>query len=315
MSIQPQPLSQQEHRAIICLCILAAFADGAQDEVERAQIERIVNGFTEEHLDLASAYQDVLSGKLSLEQVAAQLQSPAAKALAFEMAVCVCHADGGLKDPERQFLADLRQALKLPSPAADTHQKAAQAMVEEPLASSAPPVIDATREADVDHLILNAAVLNGALEIMPHTLATMAIIPLQMRLVYQIGKRYGYDLDRGHIKDFLATVGIGLSSQVFEGFARRLVGGVTRGLAGGLLGGLAGQAAGSAFAFATTYALGKVAARYYASQRTLSTDQLKEVFSSMLEEARSVQGRYAGDIAQKSRQVNVSELLPLAKQR
>lgn len=314
MSIQPQPLSQQEHRAIICLCILAAFADGAQDEVERAQIERIVNGFTEEHLDLASAYQDVLSGKLSLEQVAAQLQSPAAKALAFEMAVCVCHADGGLKDPERQFLADLRQALKLPSPAADTHQKAAQAMVEEPLASSAPPVIDATREADVDHLILNAAVLNGALEIMPHTLATMAIIPLQMRLVYQIGKRYGYDLDRGHIKDFLATVGIGLSSQVFEGFARRLVGGLTRGLAGGLLGGLAGQAAGSAFAFATTYALGKVAARYYASQRTLSTDQLKEVFSSMLEEARSVQGRYAGDIAQKSRQVNVSELLPLAKQ-
>src|SRR5205807_8342467 len=103
------------------------------------------------------------------------------------------------------------------------------------------------READLDHLILNAAILNGALEIMPHTLATMAIVPLQMRLVYQIGMRYNFDLDRGHIKDFLATVGVGLTSQVFEGFTRRLVGGLTRGLAGGLLGGLAGQAAGSAF--------------------------------------------------------------------
>src|SRR5437588_10499123 len=126
MSIQPEPLSPQEHKAIISVCILAAFADGAQDEVERAQIERIVNGFSEEHLDLASAYQDVLGGKLSLPGVAAQLQAPAAKALAYEMAVCVCHADGLLKDPEKQFLADLRQALQLNSPAAAIHQRDAQ---------------------------------------------------------------------------------------------------------------------------------------------------------------------------------------------
>ena len=80
------------------------------------------------------------------------------------------------------------------------------------------------------------------------------------------------------------------------------------------MGGIAGQATGSAFAFATTYALGQVAKRYYASGRTLSTEQLKDVFSSMLEEARSMQGRYSGDIAQKSQQVNVSELLPLVRQ-
>ena len=314
MAIPPQPLSEQEHRAIICVCILAAFADGAQDEVERAQIERIVNGFTEEHLDLASAYQDILGGKLSLAQVVGQLRAPSAKALAYEMAVCVCHADGLLQEPETRFLADLRQALQLDSSSVDEHQQTVQAMMAQPLAGSAPPVLDANREAELDHLILNAAILNGALEIMPHTLATMAIIPLQMRMVYQIGKRYGYELDHGHIKDFLATVGIGLSSQVFEGFATRLVGGLARGLAGGLLGGLAGQAAGSAFAFATTYALGQVAKRYYDSGRTLTTEQLKRVFASMLEEARGMQGRYSGDIAQKSRQVNVSELLPLVRQ-
>jgi len=137
---------------------------------------------------------------------------------------------------------------------------------------------------------------------------------LQMRMVYQIGKRYGFELDRGHVKDFLTTVGIGLSSQVFEGFTRKIVGGLARGVAGGLLGGLAGQAAGSAFAFATTYALGQVAKRYYASDRTLSTEQLKDVFSSMLEDARSMQGRYSKDIAQKAQQVNVSQLLPLVRQ-
>ena len=62
MPIESQPLSEQEHKAIVCVCIMAAFADGAQDDVERGQIERIVNGFSEKDLDLASSYQDVLSG-------------------------------------------------------------------------------------------------------------------------------------------------------------------------------------------------------------------------------------------------------------
>jgi uncharacterized protein (DUF697 family) len=175
-------------------------------------------------------------------------------------------------------------------------------------------VIDANREADLDRIILNAAILNGALELMPQTLATMAILPLQMRMVYRIGNSYGFDLDRGHITDFLATVGIGLTSQVVEGFARRLFGGFTRQLAGGLLGGLAGAATGSAFSFATTYALGQVARKYYASGRSLNAAQLKNVFSTMLQDGRSVQSRYASDIAAKSRQVNVAELLPLIKQ-
>jgi uncharacterized protein (DUF697 family)/tellurite resistance protein len=312
MAIQSQPLTEQEHKAILSLCILAAFADGAQDEVERGQIERIVNGFAEQHLDLASAYQGVLDGKLTLATVAGQLQSSGSRALAYEMAVCVCHADGVIKDPERQFLTELRQRLELDKPATEAHQQAVESMVAQPLSAPVPPVIDLGREAEIDRMILNAAILNGALEIMPHSLATMAIVPLQMRMVYQIGKRYGYELDRGHIRDFLATVGVGLTAQVFEGFTRRLIGGLARGLAGGLIGGLAGQAAGSAFAFAGTYALGQVAKRYYAGGRTLSTEQLKDVFASMLAEARGMQSRYSNEILQKSRQVNVSQLLPLS---
>jgi len=57
-----------------------------------------------------------------------------------------------------------------------------------------------------------------------------------------------------------------------------------------------------------------VARRYYASGRTLTTAQLKDAFSTMLEHGRSMQNRYAGDILQRSRQVNVAELLPLTRQ-
>src|SRR6266567_8989584 len=103
MSAEPIPLSQQEHRAIVCICILAAFADGAQDEGERARIQQIVIGFSEAERDLASAYQDVLGGKFPLTRAATELQGAPARALAYEMAVCVCHADGVLNESENQF--------------------------------------------------------------------------------------------------------------------------------------------------------------------------------------------------------------------
>jgi uncharacterized protein (DUF697 family)/tellurite resistance protein len=309
-----QPMDPKEHRAIVGLCVLAAFADGSQSETERTRIEQIVNGFSGEGLDLASVYQDVLGGKFTLATGASQLQSPAARSLAYEMAVCVCNVDGTGNDAEKKFLSDLHQALQLETSATASHQQTAQAFGAAPPVISTPTVSDQNREAEVDKMILNAAIMNGALEIMPHTLATMAIVPLQMRLVYKVGHAYGFELDAGHIKDFLATVGVGLTSQVFEGFTRQLMSGFSRRLVGGFLGGMLGEATGSAVAFASTYALGHVAKKYYASGRTLSTSQLKDVFSEMLQNGRSMQGRYSGDIMQQSRKVNVTDLLPLARQ-
>jgi len=59
-----------------------------------------------------------------------------------------------------------------------------------------PPMAQASSAEDQDRMILNCAIVNGALELLPDTLASMAIIPLQMKLVYRIGKSYGYKLDR-----------------------------------------------------------------------------------------------------------------------
>lgn len=313
MITDARPLDRQEHQAVAGVCVLAAFVDGAQSDNERARIQQIVSGFSDDALDVAGVYQDVLGGKFTLTTAGIQLQTPQARALAYEMAVCVCNADGPVNDSEKKFLADLKQALGLQSPETDAHQQAAQALTAPPIiGASLPP--NADREKELDGIILNAAILNGALEMMPHTLATMAIVPLQMRMVYRIGQAYGFQLDSGHVKDFLATVGVGLSSQVFEGFTRQLIGGFTRRFAGGLIGGLVGEAAGSAIAFASTYALGQVARKYYASGRSLSASQLRELFSSMLANGRSMQGDYAGQMAQRARQLNVSDLLSLTKQ-
>lgn len=312
MTTELRPVAQPEVRAILGICILAALADGLQDHAERERIQRIGNGFAGENPDAATVYQEVLSGQLSLATAISRLQTPSSRTLAYEMAVCVCNADGAANEAEQKFLSELQRALQLDT-TMKSYQQAAESLVAVTPPVAIPPVIHSNRDGELDQMILNAAILNGALEIMPQTLATMAIVPLQMRLVYRIGNAYGYELDRGHVKDFLATVGIGLTSQVLEGFTQQLIGGFARRLTGRFLGGLISQATSSAFAFATTYALGQVARKYYASGRTLSVGQLKEVFAEMLGNGRSLQERYAGDIQQQSQRINVSELLPLVR--
>ena len=224
MAVEPHSIDPQEQRAIIGLCVLAAFADGTQGEDERARIQQIAHNFSGPGLDVASVYQDVLGGKFTLATAAGQLQTPSARLLAYEMAVCVCNADGVVNDSEKKFLSDLHQALQLETSATDNHQQTAQALAAQPPAMRrARRLLDANREAELDRLILNAAILNGALEIMPHTLATLAIVPLQMRhgLPHRPGLRIrtgarahqGLSRHRGHWPDLAGFRGIHAASR------------------------------------------------------------------------------------------------------
>jgi uncharacterized protein (DUF697 family) len=169
-------------------------------------------------------------------------------------------------------------------------------------------------DAEIDKTILSASITNAALEMLPESLASMAIIPLQMRLVYRIGKAYGFEMDRSHAKDFIATLGVGLTSQYVEQFGRKLLGGLLGGLAGGLGRSVGRQAVSSGLAFATTYAIGRVAQRYYAGGRTLDSATLKATFTDLLAEARGMAPRYQSQIEQAARTIDTRNLVSLVRQ-
>jgi uncharacterized protein (DUF697 family) len=138
----------------------------------------------------------------------------------------------------------------------------------------------------------------------------MAIIPLQMKMVYRIGQSYGFDLDREHIKEFLATAGVGMASQYVEQIGVKLVGQMFgRGLLGGLLRGAAGQSVSSGFSFATTYALGRLAVRYYAGGRTFSAQVLQDTYESLLGEAKSLQAQSWPAIQEKARTLDLTQVV------
>jgi len=321
-------LTLEETRAVLSVALLAAFSDGLKDDREREAVKRVADALgPDAGFDLPGLYRDVLLAKPDLAKVAAELRSPESRQLAYEMAVGVCDADGAQGPAERTFLAKLAEALALPAAAAsatsaraDEVAEAAFAPTEAPAATASAPVSGTVlgkaniSDAEMDKVILNAAITNAALELLPESLASMAIIPLQMRLVYRIGKAHGYEMDRTHAKDFIATLGVGLTGQYLEQFGRKLLGGLLGGLGGGIGRGVGRQAASSGLTFATTYALGRVAQRYYAAGRTIDTATLKQTFASLLDEARGLAPRYREQIEQKAGTIDVRNLASLVRQ-
>ncbi|MEJ5029970.1 MULTISPECIES: TerB family tellurite resistance protein [unclassified Comamonas] len=360
-------MTTEEIRATLTLCLLASFADGEKHEREREQIRQVAEGLAaDQQINLPHLYQDVLLRRVQLGDVLAQLQTTEARQLAYEMALCVCEADGSTSPKEAAFLAQLREAFgtagqastapaaaaapAVAAVAASTGMAAAPALATPPAQALAGNLVDAPLNAALpdapltltepaphpaaadplvpaqaerrpsslsveamDQKILKASILNGAIELLPENLSTLAIIPLQMRLVYQIGQNYGYELDKGHIKDLLGALGVGLTSQYLEQAGRKLLGGLLGKAGKGLLGGLGRQAVSSGMSFASTYALGHVANQYYAGGRQLSTEMLKNAYQHVMQDGRQLQSRYQAQMQETASGLNTAKILSMVR--
>lgn len=321
-------MHDQDRAPTIALCLLAALADGERTSEEQVQFVRITGLLGGPELN--ALLDRVKRGELTLAGAAQQLSSPESKRTAYEMAVAMVYADGLANPRERSFLAELQRALGLNEAGLGELHREAEALAAAPLAGPTPagglpqPVTEAPRpsqagipavshDAALETMIRQQALLAGALELLPQQLASLAIIPLQMRLVYRIGADYGQKLDGAQVKDLLGVLGIGAAGQMLDGMARRVLGGLGRGVLGGVLGGIlggtAGVAAGSGVAFVTTYALGHAARQYYAQGRKLSQPDLRALFERFRGQAESLLPRVKDEIHTQSQHLDLGRLL------
>lgn len=312
-------MNPNDQKAILTISLLAAFADSSKAEAEREEIRRIAESLSDGNpqINLSALYQQVLLKRVNLAETVATLTDADMRHLAYEMAVCVCEADGVMTAPEKAFLQELQALLGLDDASADSaaepvHLMAAAAAAGEqasPIAANVPNV----SQAELDKSILNYSILNGALELLPQSWASMAIIPLQVKMVYAIGKAHGYELDKGHIRELLATVGVGMTSQYLEQFGRKLIGGLLGQIGGGLGRGLGSAATGIAFSFATTYALGQLAKRYYEGGRQMNTQLLKDTYQSFLTPAKEMQQKYLPQIQEKAQTLDAASIMQMVR--
>lgn len=300
----PENLARSTDEALLSICLFAAFCDGSQSDSERNEISRLCEEMGLGDPGLIS--RRILTGRLELPAVVAALANPNERLLAYEMALGVCESDGSLTDGEKQFLQQLQSDLGI-NPGEAPKETVLPDYQLVPVAPAAP----AASTVDNSGTILKYAILNGALELLPDTLATMAIIPLQMKMVHGIGRSHGVELDRSSIKEFLAVAGVGLGSQVVEGFARKLMRGLGKKVAGKLAGKAVDQITGSAFSFASTYALGQLAEKYYQGGRRLDSASSRQLFTSLQSQARDLHTRYLPQIQEKAKSINPASILQM----
>jgi uncharacterized protein (DUF697 family)/tellurite resistance protein len=308
----------EQQRALLAIALFAAFADGAKHDRERAKIRRIADSLAGEAgaPDLVRLDQDVLLKRLHLEQAAAALIENSERLLAYEIAVGVCEADGVVSVSERHFLESLKTLLQLDAPPAELIEGEADVMVELARDDAPAPVVAnlaEVSEAELDQTILHTSLLNGALELLPQSWASMAIIPLQIKMVYGIGRAHGVTLDQGHIKEFIAAAGVGLTAQYLEQIGRKLLGGLLGKAAGKTFGQVGSAATGMALSFATTYALGQLAKRYYAGGRRMDPALLRDTFKNLLGPAKQMQTRYLPQIRQQAETLDMGRVLALVR--
>ncbi len=308
ITTNPTPMNPTiTHDSLLAICLYAAFSNGEQSDAERHEIARYAEEMDADNL--AALSRRILMGKLSIEEACGGLGTNQDRMLAYEMARAICEADGSISAEEEEFLTELRRRLALAKNESSAVDVEVDAFALAPLASKPP---EAT-PPDSGGMILKYAILIGALELLPQTLATVVIIPLQMKMVYRIGKSHGVELDRSNIKDFLATAGIGLGSQMVEGFARKLVGKFGRKLGGKIVGSAADQVAGSALSFASTYAIGHMAQSYYAGGRTLTAPDLKNLIGPLQTQAKELHTRYLPEIQERAKTLDSAAILSLVR--
>jgi uncharacterized protein (DUF697 family)/tellurite resistance protein len=315
-------MNEQETNGVIQVCLMAAFADGHKDDREREEIRQVAESLGGGAVSMAALYRNVLTGKVSLAGAAGPLRGGPSAQLAYEMAVCVCDADGAANERERTFLAELRTHLGLDERQAVEFERQAEQVVAAPVPGpTAPPpnavTVAATDgsaagpdvTAEVQGMVTRYAITAGALELLPQSLASLAILPLQMKMVYRIGARYGYRLDAGHVKELVAALGLGMTGQMVDSIARKFLGKLTKRMAGGLVGGVAGTAGGAAVSFGVTWALGQLAQRYYAAGRTMDMAALKASFDTLVGEGRRRYDEYAGQVKTRAGQITPAQLV------
>lgn len=297
-------MKTSDHAPLIAIAMLASRADGQSGSAEQNAVDDVVARIG--NPDVTALARQVESGQLRVADIASRLSDDEVRRTAYEGALTIINADGVATDLEKTFLTELRSALGISGDDVADVTRTAETLAATPVQevrTGTPPA------GPMDDLILQQAILTGALEILPDSLASIAILPLQLRLVFQVGQRHGQRLDLDQVKDLAGALGIGVAAQSVQGAALRLIGGLAGGMLGGMVGGAARVATGAVMSFSTTYALGYVADKYYSQGRSLSAADLKALFDRFQAEAKTIYPRVEEQVRRQAGTLNLNSLL------
>lgn len=278
--------SDAEAAACLRVLVYVAKSSGALTLNERTVLEQEWDRLI---LPPETMLGDLLGETIDLEEQLALIRSDEGRERTYNAVYLLVHVDGPCTAAQEVLLARLRAGLRIPreksTPLGRVYWEAREFVFPSP----GQPIPDARKRATrVNEEILKYALLNavsGAFPVPVLSIATdLMVISTQTVMVRDIGRYWGHSVDRQAARSLMGSV-LGATSMRIA--IHSLLNVVP----------VLGSAVGAATAFASTWALGRAADKYFESGGRLDSQTLRNFYQHALADAQSVYDRSKDAIA------------------
>ncbi|WP_394847696.1 TerB family tellurite resistance protein [Pendulispora brunnea] len=278
-------ISVTEGLAGLRILVAVAKADGRLLAEERTALEEALEGVS---LPDGVTLETLLEEETDVEAQIQRIVSPEARRQTYDAAVAIALVDGERVSQENAILDRMKAAFGYAASIVPPAPNAVVAAVPPPqerggfladlvsetkdtiLPSNIKKVDDPKRRgAEIEEDVLKYSIMSAVLGAFPVpgvAIATdVAVVALQAKLVRDIGQYFGNTMDKKAVSSLLGGVVGGTGMRIAVNNLAKLVPGW-------------GSVVGATTSFATTWAIGKVAERYFASGGTVPVAQLRKEF-------------------------------------
>lgn len=283
----------RENEAVASLRILAAIAraDGSVHNDERKSLAAALDNV---ELSTPVKIDDLLSKDVTIDVKSelAKLESEEARDQIYRSAFFMAHADGTCTKEEQAILDLVAQETNVSPEARQSLERIftpARTSSVSLMPTKLVKVDDGSERAKkVEGQITKYSILSavlGAFPIPGVAIATdLAVIALQLKMVRDIGKLWGHDVDRNAAKSILYTMGLGTGARLAVNNLAKLLPGW-------------GSAIGATTSFASTWALGHVIEKFFAADAKVDLATLKPDFDAAQKEGKAAYKEQKDEIA------------------
>jgi uncharacterized protein (DUF697 family) len=240
----------------------------------------------------------LLAEEINVAEQLAQLTSNEARQQIYRSAFFMAHADGKSSKEEQAILDAIAQAVGVTDEERARLERMFVAAAPNVMPLSMQPISDSTERASaLDKLVLKYAALTAALGAFPIpgvAIATdLGVVALQVKMVREIARAWGHDLELTTAKSMLYGLGLGTGARLAVNNLAKLVPGW-------------GSAVGATTSFASTYGVGKVMQKYFAADAKGDIKDLAADFKTAQQEGKTAYAAQKDEVEAKRRETEAA---------
>lgn len=278
-------LSEKEAVASFRLLVCMAKADGVLHDEEREALEAGLQGIP---LPTGVTLKNLLDEEHDVDGLLGQITSAESREHAYQASFTLAYADGECSIDEQKLLDKIKTSFAIPEEKVGWMKRITGEARDTFLPSNIKPVADPEkRHKEIYEDVMKYSVLSAILGANPLpgvSIATdLAVVGIQVKMFRDIGQYYGHRVDKAAIKSLMAGLGLGTGARIAITNLAKFVPGF-------------GSAVGAAASFAATFALGKIAEKWFDSDMKADLSTLKKDYKAAQKDAKLEYEKHKKDI-------------------